>query len=115
MLTLRVHSVSSEDVQDQEVGVSVLFQSVLQVPENVIACPEIVVMHYVAVLGVGGTVMLHGFFERFNVICAGRQVSHELLSAAFLNITVLNRLNSIKDCSAEVDYQDLVVDEEILL
>ena len=70
-------------------------------------------MHYVAVVWIGDTVMLHGFFEGVDVLCAGRQVTHELLAGPRLHITILSLFDSVKGCSAEVDHDNFIVEEEV--
>ena len=67
----------------------------------------------VAVSRVSRPIMFHGFLESFNVICAGRQITHELFTT-FLACH-LRVLNSIEVCATEVNDKDLVVYEEILL
>ena len=72
-------------------------------------------MHYVAVIWICDSIMLHGFFEVFDVISAGRQVTHELLACSSRQITILRLFDSVKFGSAEVHYEDLVVEEEVFL
>ena len=55
--------------------------------------------------------MLHALSECVDVFCTERQITHELFIA--FHALHLGVLNSIEDCTAEVNDKDFVVYEEI--
>ena len=92
---------ASDDVQNQEFGIWVLLQTFLNISKPHVAGFEIRVMHNVGVLRIGGTVMLHAFFKSVDVVCTGRQITHELLFAFLARHLWV--FNGIEYCAAEVN------------
>ena len=106
---------ASEDVEDKVIDVRISLQPTLHLSENRIARFEICIVHFVAVIWICDTVMFHGLFEGIDVIHAGRQVTHELLTGPCCQITIHSLFDGVKFSSTEVDHEDLVVEEEVFL
>ena len=101
LLSILVHAMAGNDVQDQVICVWVFLKSSRDLPKSCSECFTVFVFQYVNIFWVlVEAVQFHSLLELRNVIDTCWQITHELSNFAFL----IDSFNSIEDGVADVDY-----------